>query len=293
MEDMENYKFWKTYRKEINLEMKKTIYYMLAVVVLLMANKCDLSAAEFDITSGVLTAVRGEDTEIMLPSDVKEIGEDVFAGNKKISRVYIPEGVISIGSHAFDGCSSLSVLLLPLSIESIGADAFSGCPELMTVGYRDGTKKSVVNWLIENEIQYKLYGGEQSNGISFDDMKIYYPQLNQTFTKNNIIYKIIKKDKKNMEVSVSGCDKDKKIIKIPKTVTFQRKTYKITAIAEGAFKRKSHLCKVIAGKNIRKIENSAFINCKKLSIIVIQNKKCIYNKKIAEKGSKFKIIIKE
>ena len=173
--------------------MKTTIYYVLAAIVLLMANKCDLSAAEFDITNGVLTAVRGEDTEIMLPSDVKEIGEDVFAGNKKISRVYIPEGVISIGSHAFDDCSSLSVVLLPLSIESIGADAFSGCPELMTVGYRDGTKKSVVNWLIENEIQYKLYGGEQSNDISFDDMKIYYPQLNQTFTKNNIIYKIIKK----------------------------------------------------------------------------------------------------
>lgn len=273
--------------------MKKFFFCTIFIVTILFSANKNVSAAEFDIEDQVLLAAQGDEAEITVPSGVTEIADRAFAGNKSVTRIYIPEGVVSIGAYAFKGCSSLDVVLLPSTIESIGDDAFSGCKELLMVGYVEGTKKSIINWLIDNEMQYQLYSGKQDRNVVFNDIKLLYPQLNEILSKDGIVYKVVKKTKKNMAVVVCGCNKERKTFKIPSSITFQRKTYKVTGIVKAAFKNHPKLQKVVVGKNVKKIENSAFVKCRRLSLIIIKNKECKYSEKIVKKSGKCKIKVAE
>ena len=77
-----------------------------------------------------------EDTEIIIPSRLFEMGEVVgidayaFEDQTQITGVSIPDTVKSIGSRAFAGCTELRTVRLPDSIESIGSKPFFGCDNL-------------------------------------------------------------------------------------------------------------------------------------------------------------------
>lgn len=63
-------------------------------------------------------------TSVILPSTIKEIGQEAFWECKNLTLVSIPEGVTTIGDYAFYACDSLKTLILPSSIKSIGDRAF-------------------------------------------------------------------------------------------------------------------------------------------------------------------------
>ena len=98
-------------------------------------------------------------------------------------------------------------------------------------------------------------------------------------------------------------------IKVPKTVLIDGKTYKVTAIANNAFKRNAKITsveigdnvktigtsafegctkitKVTIGKGVTKIGNSTFKNCKKLRTLVVKSTKLKKVGKNALKGIK-------
>ena len=60
---------------------------------------------------------------------------------------------------------------------------------------------------------------------------------------------------------------------IPATVTINETAYKVTGIADNAFKSSSKLKKVTIGKNITKIGKNAFAGCSKLKTITIKSEK--------------------
>lgn len=62
-------------------------------------------------------------------------------------------------------------------------------------------------------------------------------------------------------------------VKIPATVKYMDKTYKVTSIGKNAFKNNSKIKTVIIGKNIESIQERAFYGCKKLKTIKIQSTK--------------------
>jgi hypothetical protein len=64
---------------------------------------------------------------------VREIGEDAFWGNERLTSVTIPEGVKSIDFRAFAKCSSLASVIIPGSVTSIGSFAFADCSSLTSV----------------------------------------------------------------------------------------------------------------------------------------------------------------
>ncbi len=67
---------------------------------------------------------------LVLPNDVKEIGEYAFA-QTNINSLELPHYLKSIGNCAFESCGSLSgSLSLPETLESIGSGAFSNCKML-------------------------------------------------------------------------------------------------------------------------------------------------------------------
>ena len=68
---------------------------------------------------------------------------------------------------------------------------------------------------------------------------------------------------------------------IPATVTIDGKSHAVTEIAKNAFKDSSKLKKVVIGKNVTKIGNGAFLNCKKLKTVEIKSAKL---KKVGRKA---------
>lgn len=80
-------------------------------------------------------------SEIYLPTTLKSIGQNAFAGTSVVNLV-IPEGVESIGSQAFSGCSKLVSLRIPSTVTSIESGAFSNCKKLRSVSMLEGTQSA-------------------------------------------------------------------------------------------------------------------------------------------------------
>lgn len=93
-----------------------------------------------------------------------------------------------------------------------------------------------------------------------------------SFTTKNLKFKVLP-DKKT--VSVLGFDgkAKKSTLKIPDKVSYKGTTYKVTEIVKNAFRGNRSIKKLIIGKNITKIGDNAFTNCKKLKSVKIKSRK--------------------
>lgn len=93
-------------------------------------------------------------------------------------------------------------------------------------------------------------------------------------------------------ISVAAKGKSAKTLKIFSTVKLSGKTYKVTAIADHAFKNHKYATKVTVGKNVTKIGKNAFAGCKKVKSIVIKSKKLKSVGKYAFRNIKSNAVIK-
>ncbi len=86
-------------------------------------------------------------------------------------------------------------------------------------------------------------------------------------------YTVVKSDQTKGTVAVTGV-KNKKAAKvvIPKTITVNGYTFKVTGIQKKAFSNMKKLTDVTIGTNVTSIGSSAFKNCAKLKFIVIPKK---------------------
>ncbi len=66
---------------------------------------------------------------IVLPKDLKRLGNGFFSHAEKVTSIDIPDSVTEIGS-SFGACYRLTELKLPKSLKTIGDDAFSRCYNL-------------------------------------------------------------------------------------------------------------------------------------------------------------------
>lgn len=71
--------------------------------------------------------------EIVLPSKLESMGDDMFIFCRSLKSLDIPESVREIGLRAFLGCSSLKSMELPWRIEKVMSGLFSGCTSLTSV----------------------------------------------------------------------------------------------------------------------------------------------------------------
>jgi len=77
-------------------------------------------------------------TDMIIPSDVTNIGNYAFHGYQKLTSVTITNGVQGIGDNAFETCSNLTSISIPGSVISIGDNAFGYCIKLATVTMGNG-----------------------------------------------------------------------------------------------------------------------------------------------------------
>ncbi len=87
---------------------------------------------DFVISNGVLVQYNGNDSVVVIPDGVTEIGYGAFY-EKNVTKVILPEGLRTIGNEAFAYCFDLSEIIIPESVTSIGDLAFFFCLDLETV----------------------------------------------------------------------------------------------------------------------------------------------------------------
>lgn len=93
-----------------------------------------------------------------------------------------------------------------------------------------------------------------------------------TDDKTNARYEV--NDVAKKEVIYNGLvDGDVKNIIIPDTVTINGEIYKVTKIADNAFKGNKMVTTITVGSNIKTIGKNAFSGCKRLKTLIIQSKK--------------------
>lgn len=80
------------------------------------------------------------------------------------------------------------------------------------------------------------------------------------------------------KLSYDGPVKKKATIKIPDSVTINKKAYKVTSIKDKAFYKDKKIKKLVIGKNVTKIGKRAFKGCKNLKNITIKGKKMSFGK---------------
>lgn len=97
-------------------------------------------------------------TEIYLPNGIKEIGDEMFQFCRTLKKVNIPDGVIRIGDSAFYGCKSIMEIILPIGLKEIGNNAFKGCKNLKSVVFKDAS-----NWVFGRKCTVDLSKDDLSN----------------------------------------------------------------------------------------------------------------------------------
>lgn len=80
-------------------------------------------------------------TEVVIPSGVTKIGNNVFYDCTSLSIVTIPNSITSIGNGAFCHCRSLSSVTIPNGVTVIGNQTFDGCTSLSSVTIPSGVTK--------------------------------------------------------------------------------------------------------------------------------------------------------
>ena len=84
----------------------------------------------FGGTKLVLEKYNGSDKKVIVPENIKEIGNLAFADNLAVEEVVLPQSVEVIGGCAFSGCKNLRRINIPEKIITIDGSAFSDCESL-------------------------------------------------------------------------------------------------------------------------------------------------------------------
>lgn len=93
-----------------------------------------MSEQHFLIEDNVLLGYKGSDVDIIIPPEVKEIGDKVFA-NQCIKSVHIHGDVKTIGEKAFYCCSDLEKVFIDDGVRTIKKCAFYSCSSLTKIGF--------------------------------------------------------------------------------------------------------------------------------------------------------------
>lgn len=218
--------------KYINIEKFKVfIFLFFSLLAIIFVSGCEKSREAFIIKDSILILYQGEDTNVVIPKDVLEIGENAFINATHVINVEIPYGLYSIGENAFSGCNNLLTIRIPSSVEIIGKNAFLGCEELtIEVMVKDQPNGWSVAWNPNNR------------PVKWADVKTY----------NDFNYIILNDN----SISIEGYYGVNENVIIPKTIT----NIPVTVIGDGAFKNNSTIIKVEIPNSVNRIGKSAFSN---------------------------------
>lgn len=86
--------------------------------------------SDLEIEYGVLRRYKGNNSYVILPDCIKEIGSNAFLAARNLRIAVLPDSITKIGAQAFSECRQLVKLRIPDTVILIGKGAFSGCKSL-------------------------------------------------------------------------------------------------------------------------------------------------------------------
>ena len=81
---------------------------------------------------------QGELRNLVIPDNVKTIGDYAFCNNNKLVSLKLGVGLTEVGKYAFEGCSSLTEVSIPDNVTTINQYAFYNCTSLATLNLGKG-----------------------------------------------------------------------------------------------------------------------------------------------------------
>lgn len=181
--------------------------------------------------------------------------------SEDIHEIVIGDGVTRIGKNAFYGMKGINRLILSDSVVQIDDTALGGC------------SKDLVFCTNTN------YGKEYAEKHNYKVVEGYaVPSEGKVITKGSNVsmdclnYTVTTRTEGKNEVSVIGMNSKKRNVVIPASVDINGVDYKVTAIADKAFKGNYTITKIVIGKNVKSIGRQAFYNCKELRNVIIKTK---------------------
>ncbi len=174
-------------------------------------------------------------TELVLPANVREIGDYCFAKASSLKTLTLSSSLQSVGKQAFYGCSSLTALNFPRTLDSLGQYAIAHCPALETLTVEDGCAEyySEGNCIIRKSDGVLLFGCSGSVIPSAGVTKI-------------------------NEYSFFGSGI--RAVVIPKSVK---------TVGECAFYKSSKLESVVISTGVTEIKTGAFIECANNASVIL------------------------
>lgn len=95
----------------------------------------DMSGVDMEAMPNELFRDRATLLEVILPANLRTIGNYAFYNCKKLREVRLPQTVKSIGNYAFEGCRSLKTIALNEGLETIGDYAFRYATSLSQIKF--------------------------------------------------------------------------------------------------------------------------------------------------------------
>lgn len=174
-------------------------------------------------------------TSITLPNSVTSISHDAFYWCKSLTSITIPNSVTSIGEQAFYGCRALTSITLPSSVAKIANSAFRDCDNLSSIISLNPIPPTLGDYTFSN-YSATLYVPQTS--IKAYKVANYWKDFSRIkaleFEVDGVCYKITSLSDLACAVT-SKKNKYSGIVEIPNAVTYDGKTYTVTAIENGAF----------------------------------------------------------
>ena len=213
-------------------------------------------------------------TKITIGENVKTIGERAFTGCSNLKNISVEEGVtFTIGNYKYKILNDNSVECIGLKNEKQSEVTIAGMVKIGAKSYNVtsiGDKAFLKNKNIKQVTIHKnvkSVGTDALTGCS--NLKKISADKETTFAIGDYKYKFTS----TSTVSFAGVAKEKlKEVVIPNKITFRKKTYKVTAIADEALKYNKTITSVTMGDSIETIGEEAFFWCEDLMNVEIGKK---------------------
>lgn len=198
------------------------------------------ASTDFQVDGTTLVKYTGTASSVSIPSGIKKIGAEAFAGNASVTSISFGKDVREIEYGAFKDCIGLVSVALPDSLEIIGSGAFSNNSSLKRVAIKKNLK----------DLGSGVFAGcSNLTTVSVD-------KDNPNFiVSDGALYS---KDKTALYAYFGG-----------NKATSYTMPQTVTKVVDYAFWGNEALQEIILSSSLREISGYAFSNCKALSRIAI------------------------
>lgn len=234
------------------------------------------------------------------------VGPEAFMGNTNIERLVINPSLENIGDNAFNGCTGIVYLDVPSNVVNVGREAFANCSGLVTIWLGRGVKSVGALAFIANSSDpaTSSHNGmlriscnnpvppvmEMENGFApfgkydYDIVPLYVPYGCRSVYEKAEGWKLFRtivemEEEKPYTFEATGVGEGmitlaaknlSGTVEVPESFELYGEEYKVTSIADGAFKDCAYIKHLVFSKYVRNIGKQAFYGCKSLLSITIE-----------------------